>query len=188
MGGALVTARLVVLMVGLVFSGLSLEPASGQSVEAAGDPVSAAAHRARGLEHGYNLDRDEALAAFEDAIAADPGDPAAYRLAAATVWTQIVFEQGAISVEDYLGQAKSTLSASTAAARARREISPIHSPVPRAERRTASKQSDGRGRSVSGRRRIWLPGVVHRDGRGTCARQSRPGASSLQSSSTCAVA
>src|SRR5688572_16951957 len=59
------------------------------------------------MEHGYNLDRDEALAAFEDAIAADPTHPSAYRLAAATVWTQIVFEQGAISVEDYLGQAKS---------------------------------------------------------------------------------
>ena len=106
MGGAPVRARLMVLMVGLVFSGLSLEPARGQTVEAAGDPVSAAAHRARGLEHGYNLDRDEALAAFEDAIAADPGDPSAYRLAAATIWTQIVFEQGAISVDDYLGQAQ----------------------------------------------------------------------------------
>jgi tetratricopeptide (TPR) repeat protein len=101
-----VRARFLGLVVGLVLSGLRLEPAFGQGSEAVGDPVSAAAHRARGLEHGYNLDRGEALAAFEDAIAADPGDPSGYRLAAATVWTQIVFEQGAISVEDYLGQAK----------------------------------------------------------------------------------
>ena len=99
-------ARLVGVMVAVVLSGVALEPALAQSSERVGDPVSAAAYRARGLEHGYNLDRDEALAAFEDAIAADPSDPSAYRLAAATVWTQIVFEQGAISVEDYLGQAK----------------------------------------------------------------------------------
>ena len=99
-------ARFLGLVVGLVLCGSRLEPAFGQGHEAGGDRVSAAAHRARGLEHGYNLDRDEALAAFEDAIAADPGDPSAYRLAAATVWTQIVFEQGAISVDDYLGQAK----------------------------------------------------------------------------------
>ena len=81
-------ARFLGLVVGLVLSGLRLEPAFGQGSEAVGDPVSAAAHRARGLEHGYNLDRGEALAAFEDAIAADPGDPSAYRLAAATVWTR----------------------------------------------------------------------------------------------------
>jgi tetratricopeptide (TPR) repeat protein len=94
-------ARLVVFATGFVLAGFSLNPVFAQT----SDPAAAAVHRARGLEHGYNLDRDEALAAFEDAIAADPGDPSAYRLAAATVWTQIVFEQGAISVEDYLGQA-----------------------------------------------------------------------------------
>ena len=81
-------ARILGLVVGLALSGLWFEPACGQGSEAVGDPVSAAAHRARGLEHGYNLDREEALAAFEDAIAADPGDPSAYRLAAATVWTR----------------------------------------------------------------------------------------------------
>jgi tetratricopeptide (TPR) repeat protein len=102
-----VPARFVVLVTGLVLAGVRCNPGFAQSSVAAGEPVSAAEHRARGLEHGYNLDRDEALAAFEDAIAADPNDPSAYRLAAATVWTQIVFEQGAISVEDYLGQAKS---------------------------------------------------------------------------------
>ncbi len=65
----------------------------------------AAELRARGLEHGYNLDHIEALAAFDAAITAAPHDPAAYRLAAATVWTTIVFEQGAVTAEDYLGQA-----------------------------------------------------------------------------------
>jgi len=65
--------------------------------------------RARGLELGYNLDHDQALAAFEAAIAADPTDPAAYRLAAATAWIQLLFNQGAITVDDYLGQARANI-------------------------------------------------------------------------------
>mgnify|MGYP001420567551 CR=1 FL=1 len=46
--------------------------------------AAAAKWRARGLEHGYNLDRAEAFEAFERAIDADPNSPAAYRLLAAT--------------------------------------------------------------------------------------------------------
>jgi tetratricopeptide (TPR) repeat protein len=65
----------------------------------------AAELRAQGLEHGYNLDYPQALAAFREAIATDPGDAAAYRLAAATVWITLLFQQGAVSVDDYLGQA-----------------------------------------------------------------------------------
>jgi len=69
--------------------------------------VEAAALRARGQFLGYNLDRDAALGAFKDAIAADPGHPAAYRLTAATLWIDALFQQGAVTAEDYLGQARS---------------------------------------------------------------------------------
>jgi tetratricopeptide (TPR) repeat protein len=62
-------------------------------------------HR-RGLEYGYNLDYPEALAAFDAAIAADPNDATAHRLAAATIWMRMLFHQGAITVEEYLGQAR----------------------------------------------------------------------------------
>jgi hypothetical protein len=55
---------------------------------------SAAMLRARGLELGYNLDHLEALVSFNDAIATDPADPAAYRLTAATTWIHLLFEQG----------------------------------------------------------------------------------------------
>jgi tetratricopeptide (TPR) repeat protein len=71
---------------------------------------SAAALRAKGLELGYNLDHLEALSSFKEAIAADPADPAAYRLAAATTWIHLLFEQGAITVDDYLGQARASLA------------------------------------------------------------------------------
>ena len=73
-------------------------------------PADAAALRRAGLDHGYNLDYPEALAAFRKAIAADPRDAAAHRLAAATVWMQLLFEQGAVTVEDYMGQARATVS------------------------------------------------------------------------------
>jgi len=66
--------------------------------------------RARGLEHGYNLDFDAARAAFKDAIDADPRDAIAYRLVAATTWIELLFEQGAITVDDYLGQARANVA------------------------------------------------------------------------------
>jgi tetratricopeptide (TPR) repeat protein len=66
----------------------------------------AAALRTRGQLLGYNLDRDAALGAFKDAIAADPTHPAAYRLTAATLWIDALFQQGAVTAEDYLGQAR----------------------------------------------------------------------------------
>jgi len=77
---------------------------------AAADPTAAAHHRARGLELGYNLDHAEAIAAFNEAIAADPTDPTGYRLSAAATWIALLFEQGVITVDDYLGQARTNLS------------------------------------------------------------------------------
>jgi len=65
---------------------------------------------ARGLTLGYNLDYPDALRAFNEAIAADPTDIAAYRLSAATSWIALLFEQGAVTVDDYLGEARSGLA------------------------------------------------------------------------------
>jgi tetratricopeptide (TPR) repeat protein len=72
----------------------------------AAGPAAAAALRAQALELGYNLDHAEALATFKRSIAADPDAAAGYRLAAATIWITLLFEQGVITVEDYLGQAR----------------------------------------------------------------------------------
>ena len=70
------------------------------------DPAAASALRSRGVALGYNLDHAEAIATFQRAIAADPNSPAGYRLLAATAWTVLLFEQGAISVDDFLGEAR----------------------------------------------------------------------------------
>ena len=82
----------------------AVPPGGAQSAASA----TAAALRARGLELGYNLDHAEALATFKNAIAADPDAAAGYRLAAATAWITLLFEQGVITVEDYLGPARPT--------------------------------------------------------------------------------
>src|SRR5262245_20742675 len=66
--------------------------------------------RAAGLTAGYNLDYAEALDAFRAAMAADPDDPAPHRLFAATLWIQALFAQGAVTADDYLGQARSSVS------------------------------------------------------------------------------
>ena len=83
--------------------------------ESADEPraATALALRAQGLQLGYNLDHADALAAFKNAIAADPSDPTAYRLAATTAWIELLFEQGAITVDDYLGQARANLPRET---------------------------------------------------------------------------
>jgi len=86
--------------------------AGASAAAAAGGPPASAALRARGLELGYNLDHDEALAAFNAAIAADPEDPAPYRLKAAATWIALLFEQGVITVDDYLGQARANVQRS----------------------------------------------------------------------------
>jgi tetratricopeptide (TPR) repeat protein len=64
---------------------------------------------ARGVQLGYNLDYAEALASFKKASEADPLDPATHRMVAASAWTAELFRQGAITVADYLGQARATL-------------------------------------------------------------------------------
>jgi len=69
-------------------------------------PSTAAEWRARGLELGYNLDRAESIAAFRRAIEIDPNAASGYRLLAASVWTELVFQQGAITVDDFLGEAR----------------------------------------------------------------------------------
>jgi tetratricopeptide (TPR) repeat protein len=101
------TAVLVIGFVALsaISGGASRQPAGRLPAGTAG-PALAATLRAKALELGYNLDHAEALATFKESIAADPGSPAGYRLAAATIWITLLFEQGVITVEDYLGQAR----------------------------------------------------------------------------------
>jgi tetratricopeptide (TPR) repeat protein len=60
--------------------------------------------RAEASRQIYNLDRDQAIATFREAIAADPNDAAAYRGLATGLWLSITFRRGNMTVDDYLGR------------------------------------------------------------------------------------
>lgn len=59
--------------------------------------------RRLGYLHAYNLDHDEALASFRQAIEADPNDPGAYRAVGAIAWLNLLYQRGAVSADEYLG-------------------------------------------------------------------------------------
>jgi tetratricopeptide (TPR) repeat protein len=67
------------------------------------NPASAAL-RAKAADLIYNLDRDEAIKAYREAIAADPDDAAAYRGLATGLWLSITFRRGNMTVDDYIGR------------------------------------------------------------------------------------
>jgi tetratricopeptide (TPR) repeat protein len=92
-------------VIALVISTIAPARASASRPSPA-DPAVAATLRAEGLSLGYNLDHAEALATFQRAIDADPGSPSGHRLLAATAWMILLFEQGAITVDDFLGEAR----------------------------------------------------------------------------------
>ena len=60
--------------------------------------------RAKGTQARYSLDHDVALAAFRQAVAADPQDSGAYRGLATSLWLSITFRRGNMTVDDYLGR------------------------------------------------------------------------------------
>src|SRR3954468_6501794 len=59
--------------------------------------------RDRATQLTYNLDHDEAIRLLRQAVAADPTDPANHRALASTIWLNILFQRGAVTVDHYLG-------------------------------------------------------------------------------------
>jgi tetratricopeptide (TPR) repeat protein len=104
-------ARLRATAVAAVLAGLTAAflPGAESRALTQTDREKAAMLRSRGLDLGYNHDYAEAFAAFRDAIAVDPDDATAYRLLAASAWIRLLLDQGAITVEDYLGQTRGNL-------------------------------------------------------------------------------
>jgi len=59
--------------------------------------------RDRATELTYNLDHDEAIRLLRQAVAAAPADPANHRALASTIWLNILFQRGAVTVDHFLG-------------------------------------------------------------------------------------
>ena len=68
-----------------------------------GLPQSARELRERAADLTYNLDHDEAIRLLRQAIAAEPNDSANHRALASTIWLNILFKRGAVTVDHYLG-------------------------------------------------------------------------------------
>jgi tetratricopeptide (TPR) repeat protein len=131
--GQLVTFRAVPATIGAIVAtsiAVWAHQESAAPMPAAG-VSSAATLRARGIDLGYNLDYSEALAAFHEASAVDPDDPTAPCLAAGAAWIGLLFEQGAITVDDYLGEAQSKVERAAPSAAADAEF---HDNLARAQR------------------------------------------------------
>jgi tetratricopeptide (TPR) repeat protein len=88
--------RLVRVLVWLTVVGLSAPLASANRES---DVL-----RARGSVEIYNMDRDQAIATFRQAIAADPQDSAAQRGLASALWLSITYRRGNMTVDDYIGR------------------------------------------------------------------------------------
>lgn len=71
---------------------------------AQGNPASEAL-RAKAANHTYNLEHEQALAIFRQAVAADPEDAGAHRGVASALWLSITFRRGNMTIDDYLGRA-----------------------------------------------------------------------------------
>src|SRR5215510_9808955 len=59
--------------------------------------------RDRATDLAYNLDHDEAMRLLRQAVASGPDDPGNHRALAATIWLNILFQRGAVTVDHYLG-------------------------------------------------------------------------------------
>jgi tetratricopeptide (TPR) repeat protein len=59
--------------------------------------------RDRAADLTYNLDHDEAIRLLRQAIAANPNEAANHRALASTIWLEILFKRGAVTVDHYLG-------------------------------------------------------------------------------------
>src|SRR5215831_8901027 len=69
-------------------------PLAGQTTRALRDQATQLA---------YNLDHDDAIRLLRQAIAEEPSNPANHRALAATLWLNILFRRGAVTVDHYLG-------------------------------------------------------------------------------------
>jgi tetratricopeptide (TPR) repeat protein len=89
------------------FAAASLVLLASSLARAQGAPNSSRSLVERGYDAVYNLDYDTAAELFKEAIAAAPTDAAAYRGAAKTAWLRILFMNGTVTTDQYMGKASS---------------------------------------------------------------------------------
>ena len=76
---------------------------SGALLAAPPPAQSARELRDRAADLTYNLDHDEAIRVLRQAVTAEPNESANHRALASTIWLNILFKRGAVTVDHYLG-------------------------------------------------------------------------------------
>ncbi len=163
--------------------GAGSQPVS--SATASSHERDASALRARGLELGYNLDYEQALDAFRDAIAADPTHPAGYRLTAATMWINALLRQGAVTADDYLGQVRSDVTRQPMPPDLDRGVSYQHRSSALARGTAPSGTTQRCRRPFSAGRRLCLSDDLQGHGRRARRRRIPHSTTSLQGARAC---
>lgn len=82
--------------------GLAMFALTTPARPAAANPASTAL-RTRAANELYNLDREQAVTIYREAMAADPDDAASYRGLAIALWMGETFRRGTMTVDSYLG-------------------------------------------------------------------------------------
>ena len=137
----------------------------------AGVPPATAAQSTRELRERasdlvYNLDHHEAIRLLRQAIAAEPNDPANHRALASTIWLDILFQRGAVTVDHYLGSfTKIERRREEPARRARRRVQARGREGDRAGGEARRGGAARRAGAVRSRRRRRPPGDVYCIGR-----------------------
>ena len=136
--------------------------------------------RERASDLTYNLDHDEAIRLLRQAIAADPNDPANHRALASTIWLQILFKRGAVTVDHYLGSfTKASVDVRNPPAELDAEFKrEVAQAIEMAEQRVGGVTAGRAGALRPGRGRR-PPGVLHRVGRRAAAGRVPRGAAEL---------
>ena len=160
---------LLAIAVAAVSAQTPTETAVGPRVE----PAEAAALRARGLELGYNLDHADAIEAFRQAIGADPHRAAAHRLLAGHYLDHVALRAGRYHRRRFPRPgARYPPSIRAGPGRCSKIFhDSLGQAIRIAEQQLRDHPADA-GRPLSGRRRVRVPGLVHRDRRGSLAGQS----------------
>src|SRR3954463_12658407 len=91
-------------MTGRWWTGAAACAAVLASGRAAGANAASEALRAQASAHSYNLEHAEAMAAFKQAVAADPTDAAAYRGLASTYWLRLPSPRANMPVDYFLAR------------------------------------------------------------------------------------
>lgn len=66
--------------------------------------------RQRASDLVYNLDHDQAVALLRQVVAADPNDSSNHRALASAIWMLILYKNGAVTVDHYLGSFKTSVN------------------------------------------------------------------------------